>query len=213
MFENNVMDRTFPENLYFDTTGDELNNAPDDCYATLMYAVYRFPRNKAEIVLMRYRDGLSYRAIGEKCNLSGARVEAIVSECVEKLQTKKQLLTMGVEKAMTVTDESNKVLRDELQKRVEQINAIDCPAEVVAAYESFPLEELDLTARSYNGLARCGIATVADIIRSGNDIMHIPHLGRKSLSEIVQKLYDIGVDVKKYFNRIIIELNLDFISR
>lgn len=211
MFENNVMEKVFPENLYYDATGCELDTAPGDYYATLMYAVYRFPRYKADIMLMRYRDGLSYRAIGEKCNLSGARVEAIVSECIEKLQMQKQLLTMGVEEAVKVADESKKALLDKLQ----MVDSIDLSndSRAYSIFESISIDELDLTARSYNGLANEGLSNVADIIRKGNDIVQIPRLGQKSLSEIIAKLYGIGVDVKKHFNRAIIALNLDCILR
>lgn len=60
------------------------------------------------------------------------------------------------------------------------------------------IEELDLSVRSYNCLKRAGINTVEDLIsRSEDDMMKVRNLGRKSLEEVINKLNNLGLALKK----------------
>ena len=58
-----------------------------------------------------------------------------------------------------------------------------------------PIEELELSVRSYNCLKRAGIATVQDLAnKSEADMMKVRNLGKKSLDEVIAKLHDLGLD-------------------
>lgn len=60
------------------------------------------------------------------------------------------------------------------------------------------IEELDLTVRSFNCLKRAGINTVEELVqRSEEDMMKVRNLGRKSLTEVQQKLAALGLGLKK----------------
>lgn len=60
------------------------------------------------------------------------------------------------------------------------------------------IEELDLSVRSYNCLKRAGINTVEDLSnKSEEDMMKVRNLGRKSLDEVINKLYGLGLCLKK----------------
>lgn len=51
------------------------------------------------------------------------------------------------------------------------------------------IEELDLTLRTYNCLSLSGIKTLKGLSRcSENDLLMLPNLGRKALTEIIEKL-------------------------
>ncbi len=57
-----------------------------------------------------------------------------------------------------------------------------------------PIEELELSVRSYNCLKRAGIATVEDLAsKSQEDMMKVRNLGRKSLDEVTNKLIALGL--------------------
>ena len=59
------------------------------------------------------------------------------------------------------------------------------------------IDELELSVRSYNCLKRAGINTVEELCNMSNeDMMHVRNLGRRSLEEILQKLKDLGVELK-----------------
>jgi len=58
-----------------------------------------------------------------------------------------------------------------------------------------PIEELELSVRSYNCLKRAGIATVEDLAnKSESDMMKVRNLGKKSLDEVINKLHSLGLD-------------------
>ena len=57
-----------------------------------------------------------------------------------------------------------------------------------------PIEELELSVRSYNCLKRAGIMTVEDLAKKTQaDMMKVRNLGKKSLDEVTNKLYTLGL--------------------
>lgn len=60
------------------------------------------------------------------------------------------------------------------------------------------IEELDLSVRSYNCLKRAGINTVEDLTnKTEEDMIKVRNLGRKSLEEVINKLNNLGLYLKK----------------
>ncbi|MEW6424109.1 MAG: DNA-directed RNA polymerase subunit alpha [Bacillota bacterium] len=60
------------------------------------------------------------------------------------------------------------------------------------------IEELDLSVRSYNCLKRAGINTVEELIqRNEEDMMKVRNLGKKSLEEVIKKLNELGLSLRK----------------
>lgn len=60
------------------------------------------------------------------------------------------------------------------------------------------IEELDLSVRSYNCLKRAGINTVEELtLRTEEDMIKVRNLGKKSLEEVIQKLEELGLSLKK----------------
>lgn len=58
------------------------------------------------------------------------------------------------------------------------------------------IEELDLSVRSFNCLKRANINNVEDLIsRSGEDMMKVRNMGRKSLEEVQNKLAMMGLSL------------------
>jgi DNA-directed RNA polymerase subunit alpha len=60
-----------------------------------------------------------------------------------------------------------------------------------------PIEEMDLTVRSYNCLKREGVATVGDLVqKTEEDLLEIRNFGQKSIDEVKAKLEDMGLSLK-----------------
>ena len=58
-----------------------------------------------------------------------------------------------------------------------------------------PIEELELSVRSYNCLKRANITTVEDLIsKSETEMMKVRNLGKKSFDEVTAKLHSLGLD-------------------
>jgi DNA-directed RNA polymerase subunit alpha len=61
------------------------------------------------------------------------------------------------------------------------------------------IEDLDLSVRAYNCLKRVNINTVGDLTeKTEEEMMKIRNLGRKSLKEVVTKLRERGLDLKRH---------------
>ncbi len=89
-------------------------------------------------------------------------------------------------------------LAKELNAEAEGIEIGPAPVEVAASNElSTPIEDLDLTVRSYNCLKREGINTVSELIALSEDqLMNIRNFGSKSVDEVREKLASLGLRFK-----------------
>ena len=60
-----------------------------------------------------------------------------------------------------------------------------------------PIEDLDLTVRSYNCLKREGVTTVGELVeKSEDDLLEIRNFGQKSIDEVKAKLEELGLGLK-----------------
>jgi DNA-directed RNA polymerase subunit alpha len=61
-----------------------------------------------------------------------------------------------------------------------------------------PIDELELSVRSFNCLKRANINTVEELTqKTEDDMMNVRNLGKKSLEEVKEKLADLGLGLKE----------------
>ena len=89
-------------------------------------------------------------------------------------------------------------LARELNVEAEGIEIGPAPvAEVVSGELSMPIEDLDLSVRSYNCLKREGINTVSELVAlSETQLMNIRNFGQKSVDEVRDTLTEMGLSLK-----------------
>ncbi|NHU84782.1 DNA-directed RNA polymerase subunit alpha [Kocuria sp. JC486] len=89
-------------------------------------------------------------------------------------------------------------LARELNSEAEGIEIGPSPTDAaMAADMALPIEDLELTVRSYNCLKREGIHTVGELVtRSEADLMDIRNFGAKSIDEVKVKLVELGLALK-----------------
>ena len=85
-----------------------------------------------------------------------------------------------------------------LNEDAEGIDLGDEPAQAESSADlAQPIEDLELTVRSYNCLKREGIHTVGELMaRSEADLMDIRNFGAKSIDEVKEKLQELGLSLK-----------------
>ena len=96
-----------------------------------------------------------------------------------------------------------KILSDHLSLFTDLSEAVASKTTVVEKAEShrdkvleMTIEELDLSVRSFNCLKRANINNVEDLIsRTGEDMMRVRNMGRKSLEEVQNKLAMMGLSL------------------
>jgi DNA-directed RNA polymerase subunit alpha len=89
-------------------------------------------------------------------------------------------------------------LAAELNEAVDSIEIGPSPDQAALAADlALPIEDLDLTVRSYNCLKREGIHTVGELVsRSEADLLDIRNFGAKSIDEVKAKLHGMGLALK-----------------
>lgn len=89
-------------------------------------------------------------------------------------------------------------LTRDLNAEAEGIEIGQAPAEAIGSGElATPIEELDLSVRSYNCLKREGINTVSELVAlSETQLMNIRNFGQKSVDEVKDKLTELGLSLK-----------------
>ncbi|GAA2512274.1 MULTISPECIES: DNA-directed RNA polymerase subunit alpha [Kocuria] len=89
-------------------------------------------------------------------------------------------------------------LARELNSSAEGIEIGPSPTDAAAAADmALPIEDLELSVRSYNCLKREGIHSVGELVgRSEADLMDIRNFGAKSIDEVKDKLGELGLALK-----------------
>lgn len=69
--------------------------------------------------------------------------------------------------------------------------------ESVTKFLEMPIEEMDLSVRSYNCLKRADINTIEDLVKkSKSDMLKVRNLGLKSIDEVIAKLEDYNLTLR-----------------
>lgn len=64
---------------------------------------------------------------------------------------------------------------------------------------ALPIEDMDLSVRSYNCLKREGIGSVGELVtKTEQDLLDIRNFGQKSIEEVKQKLAEVGLSLADY---------------
>lgn len=198
MYENKVMEKPYPLNLFSAIAGDV--PVPEDMLGSLAYVLCSLPERNREMISLRYKDGLSYNAIGDKYGISRARVEAIVTASIKTLRepSMKKFLVYGVR---GYAQEYHK--REMKAKASVEINT--SPFD----YSEMSVYDLELSTRSKNALSVAHIKTISDLLRCGDSLRDMRNIGVTSIREMMGELKRFGVNVKKYFPRTCYECNVN----
>ena len=162
----------------------------------IMEAIDTLTDQEKYMILLKFRDGKTYQAIGDAFNLSRNRPRQIIANALRKLRHPMRARCMlGVRKI-----EFNKLegINNDLIKENDNLKAIIHNNSLYEKVKSIIIEELNLSTRSYNCLVRKDIKTVSDIIDIYPEgLMKIRNLGKKSFNEITEKLKNFGIDLDK----------------
>jgi len=125
------------------------------------------------------------------------------SEKYDKLTI--EIKTDGSKTGQEVIALAAKILVSHLELFV-GLNDMATNADIMAADEEenttkvldMPIEDLDLSVRSYNCLKRANIQTVQELVdRTEDDMNKIRNLGKKSLKEIKEKVHELGLSYRE----------------
>lgn len=111
--------------------------------------------------------------------------------------------TNGTVSAKEIVALSAKLINDYMLLFIEQVASMSDMKFLVDRKEDEqtklfekPIEELELSVRSYNCLKRAGINHIGELVKkSSNEIAKVRNMGAKSLEEVIQKVESLGFSV------------------
>jgi DNA-directed RNA polymerase subunit alpha len=116
-----------------------------------------------------------------------------------------EVTTNGTTSAREIVSLAGKIINEHVNLFIELCSQIGDMSILVSKEEDkqvklmeLPIEEMDLSVRSYNCLKRAGINTIQDLLKkSKSDMFKVRNLGAKSVEEVIQKLESYGFSLRK----------------
>lgn len=116
-----------------------------------------------------------------------------------------EVTTNGTTSAREIVSLAGKIVNEHVGLFIELCEQIGDMSILVSKEEDkqvklmeLPIEEMDLSVRSYNCLKRAGINTIQDLLKkSRSDMFKVRNLGAKSVEEVIQKLEGYGLSLRK----------------
>lgn len=160
------------------------------------------------VIMHRFQRKLTLEQCGKEYGLTRERIRQIEAKAIRKLRhpTRTNMIkSVPLTELQAMHTEYCKLKDDYewLKKAFESLTAQKAEPGVIipmaehASRLEMPIEELDLSVRSYNCLKRSGKKTLRDIVEmTESELMDIRNLGSKSASEIRAKLTEYGLGLK-----------------
>ena len=176
--------KNYPDNLLYDIFGGELEfPRPGDFDGSLEYVLHSLTERERRVLDFRYKDGLTFEAIGKRECVTRERIRQIHAKSLRKLRHPGRLnyLKYGV---------SGVIARETESAREAALASLPKPDKP----EDITLEELELSVRSYNCLKRAGMNTLRDVSEmTFDELCHVRNIGKKSVDEICAVLTKYGI--------------------
>jgi RNA polymerase sigma factor (sigma-70 family) len=186
----------YPINLLKDINVNEYSKVyieyahlTEDQVKGLEYALSQMRKRETEMVLLRYRDKKTFQAIAEIYNRSDSRVSQIIQKVLRKLRHPSRMIYIV---------EGYEAYCNRMNREHEEFRLIYSGVSEERRSEilQLPIEDLQLTVRSYNALKRAGICTLADLVERSKDVevfVRIRNFGKASRVEVVSKMLHLGL--------------------
>ena len=161
------------------------------------------PQREADILMKRFRDGMTLKEIASIYRLSQDRIRQLESKAIRRLRVPSRLykLRYGVD-VLQLQDDIKKLTAELVLKKQTLLSQlanpelIDVTEQEVREYTK--IEHFDFSVRTFNCLKRGGIDTLGELLNHTDmQLLRIRNLGRKCLLEIITKLQEHGFELKK----------------
>lgn len=143
--------KEYPENLLCDIFGvHEYKEPSSDQKDGLMFALAQLSEAEQEALVLRYQKKLTLQQIADQTGVTREGVRRRVVDSLRKLRRNHAFICYGLQ-AMRCAEDEEEICKETALGYAEPWNQ--------------PLEELQLSVRSLNGLIRAGCRTICDVKR------------------------------------------------
>ena len=199
----------FLEHVSKDIVGNA--TTPSDFEGTLWYVLYQLPERNRDVFLKIERDCMSVRGVGLEYGVTGQRIFDLNKDTKERmLEMWGGLLRTGFMEHMQLTakearEYGEKSAKEHYYKLGYTDGYNDCNESkeqkhfATDEFNNISISDLSLSYRTHHYLFDANLLNVSQIVECGDNILDIRNLGKGSITELIDRLYEFGVDVKRYF--------------
>lgn len=200
-YPNNLLRQLFP--------GEQFDNLADDSGIALDYVISEtMSESDALLLKMRYKENMTYADIAKAVGNSSSTVTHSIRKAERKLSKpiRKKKIRLGMHNLFRYVIECEENRLEAIYRR--KISSLERANAILRQEKYIPespepdiidegIEVLDLSVRCYNVLRRANIQTVRDLVDTEPEkIFNLPSLGRKSLEELLDVLFEKGFAYK-----------------
>ena len=200
-YPNNLLRQIFP--------GEQFDDLADDSGIALDYIISEtMSESDALLLKMRYKENMTYADIAKAVGNSSSTVTHSIRKAERKLSQpiRKKKIRLGMHNLFKYVIECEENRLEAIYRR--KISSLERANAILRQEKYIPespepdiidegIEVLDLSVRCYNVLRRGNIKTVRDLVETEPEkIYNLPNLGRKSLEELLDVLYEKGFAYK-----------------
>ena len=200
-YPNNLLRQIFP--------GEQFDDLADDSGIALDYVISEtMSESDALLLKMRYKENMTYADIAKAVGNSSSTVTHSIRKAEKKLSQpiRKKKIRLGMHNLFKYVIECEENRLEAIYRR--KISSLERANAILRQEKYIPespepdiidegIEVLDLSVRCYNVLRRGNIKTVRDLVETEPEkIYNLPNLGRKSLEELLDVLYEKGFAYK-----------------
>ena len=155
------------------------------------------------VIRQRYQEMKTLEEIGEYFDVTRERIRQVIHKTLRKIKHRHLYFELGEyrNKEEKAKQDYEKFLQEQYDKWT-----YESALEYIKNYEllghhtqnnvcDLPIEDLDLSVRSYNCLKRAYITNIQQILENKYKLKRVRNLGKKSLREIKKKLEEFGVEL------------------
>jgi hypothetical protein len=185
----------------------------DEALNDMLHDESQYVINRARILILYYRDRLTYHEIGHLMGRSAETARTAIKTALRNMRITSPYINFGKRQkinekliAEQLHQKNLKLIELAILRIQDDMKPIEPSADESIVDESPNIEpikpkismdtdvmDLDLSVRTVNCISRAGINTVGDIFkRSKTDIASIRSLGRKSYDELMDRLEELG---------------------
>lgn len=171
----------------------EIEDKPSDFDSSVDYVLTTLTEKEQRVIAYRYKEKLALEESGKREGVTRERIRQIQQKALRKMRnpSRSNILRFGIKETERKKEEERKAF---------EAQAISEKGRLKRLYEQgveIGIEDLDLSVRAYNCLARANVYTFSDLLKmSSNEIYSLHQCGRKTTEEICYKVREkIGVEL------------------